>query len=87
MDNFLDRYVKAATSMDRVYTGFTDINGKNINVGDVLITKNGKTHFCINYSQDRNIYYGVGEGNKILNQKDFHRYENYGVAILKSVFN
>ena len=52
-----------------------------IKVGDVLVPVGSKEQYFVNYSADKNCYYGLGRDNKILNQKKFSKCENVGVAI------
>ena len=77
----LEKYRKAVTSSDRVFTGKRDINGMKIKVGDVLMPVGSNEQYCVNYSADKNCYYGLGTDNKILNQKKFSKCEYVGVAI------
>ena len=77
----LELYGKAVNSPDRVYTGKRDINGMKIKVGDVLVPVDSNEQYFVNYSVDKNCYYGLGRDNKILNQKKFSKCENVGIAI------
>ena len=77
----LDLYRKAATSKDRVFTGKCDINGRKINVGDVIVPIGSTEQYCVNYSPTGRCFYGLGTGNKILKQKKFSQCENVGIAI------
>ena len=77
----LEKYRKAVASSDRVFTGKRDINGIKINVGDVLMPIGSNEQYCVNYSVDKNWYYGGGRANNILNQKKFSKCENVGIAI------
>ena len=77
----LELYRKTVNSPDRVYTGKKDINGMKIKVGDVLVPVGSNEQYFVNYSADKNCYYGLGRDNKIINQKKFSKCENVGVAI------
>ena len=77
----LDLYRKAVTSKDRVFTGKCDINGRKINVGDVIVPVGSTEQYCVNYSPTGRCFYGLGIGNKILKQKKFSQCENVGIAI------
>lgn len=76
-----DRLIEVTNTKDRIFTGYNDINGMKIRVGDV-ITPNGSTEqYYINYSPEKKCFYGLATGNKILKEKDFSKCENIGVAI------
>ena len=45
----LELYRKAATSKDRVFTGKCDVNGRKINVGDVIVPVGSTEQYCVNY--------------------------------------
>ena len=77
----LDLYRKAVTSKDRVFTGKCDVNGRKINVGDVIVPIGSTEQYCVNYSPTGRCFYGLGTGNKILKQKKFSQCENVGIAI------
>ena len=77
----LDLYREAVTSKDRVFTGKCDVNGRKINVGDVIVPIGSTEQYCVNYSPTGRCFYGLGTGNKILKQKKFSQCENVGIAI------
>ena len=77
----LELYRKAVTSKDRVFTGKRDVNGRKINVGDVIVPVGSTEQYCVNYSPTDRCFYGLGVGNKILKQKKFSQCENVGIAI------
>ena len=77
----LELYRKTVNSSDRVFTGKKDIYGRPIKVGDVIVPVGGKEQYCVNYSEAKKCYYGLGFGNKILPFKKFSKCENVGVAI------
>ena len=61
----LELYRKAVTSKDRVFTGKCDVNGRKINVGDVIVPIGSTEQYCVNYSPTGRCFYGLGVGNKI----------------------
>ena len=77
----LELYRKAVTSKDRVFTGKRDVNGRKINVGDVIVPIGSTEQYCVNYSPSGRYFYGLGIGDKILKQKKFSQCENVGIAI------
>lgn len=76
-----EKYRAVVNSSDRVFTGKKDINGRPIKVGDVIVPVGTNEQYCVNYSELKNCYYGLGYGNKIISSKKFSKCENVGVAI------
>lgn len=77
----LEKYREAVTSKDRVFTGKCDVNGRKINVGDVIVSIGSTEQYCVNYSPTGRGFYGLGTDNKILKQKEFSKCVNIGIAI------
>lgn len=77
----IDKLKEVTNTKDRVFTGHHDINGMKIRVGDVITPNDSTEQYYINYSPEKNCFYGLATGNKILKEKDFSKCENIGVAI------
>ena len=67
----LELYRKATTSKDRIFTGKNDINGRKVDVGDVIVPVGSTEQYCVNYSPTGRCFYGLGTGNKILSRRNF----------------
>ena len=53
----LELYRKASTSKDRVFTDKCDVNGRKINVGDVIVPVGSTEQYCVNYSPTGRCFY------------------------------
>ena len=77
----INKLIEVNNAKDRVFTGYYDVNGMKIIVGDVITPLGSNEQYFINYSPIGKCYYGLASGDKILKENKFSKCQNIGMAV------